>query len=129
MAKKVVLRREGEKWMAPVCHEIVALVCKDNDRAIGIDMNTGQVAVSDGQQARLLPTPDTRRLEARKRRHQRRLARHKRGPRRRERAPGGEWRGPRGGSPWCAETGNTTRAGSLRTGPAPSSSRTWRRLA
>ena len=85
VAKKAVLRREGGKWMATVCYEIAAPVRMDNAHAIGIDMNTRQVAVSDGQEARLMPAPDTRRLEARKRRHQRRLARHKRGSKRRAR--------------------------------------------
>ena len=85
VAKKAVLRREGGRWMATVCYEIAAPVHMDNGCAIGVDMNTRQVAVSDGQQAGLLPAPDTRRLEARKRRHQRRLARHKRGSKRRAR--------------------------------------------
>ena len=75
--KQAVLRRQGGKWMATVCDAIAAPVRGDNGRAIGIDMNTRQVAVSDGREARLLPAPDTRRLEARKRRHQRRLARQR----------------------------------------------------
>ena len=85
VGKKAVLRREGGKWMATVCYEVAAAVRNDSGRGIGIDISTGQVAVSDGQQAGLLPAPDTRRLEARKRRHQRRLACQRRGSRRRER--------------------------------------------
>ena len=51
--KQAVLRREGGKWMATVCDAIAAPVRGDNGRAIGLDMNTRQVAVSDGREARL----------------------------------------------------------------------------
>ena len=62
---KAVLRRVGGKWMATVCYEIAAPVRTDNGRAIGIDMNTRQVAVGDGQQAHLLPAPGPNATRAR----------------------------------------------------------------
>ena len=50
--------------------------------AIGIDMNAGQVATSDGA---VIAAPDTGRLKARVKRYQKQLSRQRRGSRRRER--------------------------------------------
>ena len=82
---QAVLKRVNGKWMAVVCYAVAAPARPDDGTVTGVDMNVGQVAVSDGRRARCLPAPDPRRLEARKRRYQRRLARQRRGSRRRER--------------------------------------------
>ena len=82
---QAVLRRVNGKWMAVVCYAIAAPARPDDGTVAGVDMNVGQVALSDGRRARLLHAPDSRRLEARIRRYQRRLARQRRGSRRRER--------------------------------------------
>ena len=78
---KAVIKRVCGKWYATVCYAIPAQGRADNGAVVGLDMNVGQVADSDG---RIHRAPDTRRLEARKRRHQRRMARQQRGSRRRE---------------------------------------------
>ena len=78
-----VLRREAGRWYAVVCHAVAVAQPEDDGTAIGIDMNAGQVAASDG---RLFHAPDTRRLEARKRRYQRMVARRRRASHRRDRA-------------------------------------------
>ena len=77
------LKREGGKWYAVVCYAVTVAESEDDGTAIGVDMNAGQVATSDGRIHRM---PDMARLEARKRRYQRMVARRKRGSRRRERA-------------------------------------------
>ena len=77
-----VLKRAAGKWYAVVCYRVEAPGREDDGTVIGLDMNAGQVAASDG---RLFHSPDTRRLEARARRLSRRLARQKRGSGRRER--------------------------------------------
>ena len=79
--KSATLRREGGKWYAVVAVAIPAPVREDNGHAIGIDMNAGQIATSDGA---LIPAPDTGKLKARARRYRKQLARRRRGSRRRE---------------------------------------------
>ena len=81
-ARSAVLKREGGKWYAVICFAVSAPVPEDDGTVVGLDMNAGQVATSDGE---VREAPGGARLEARKRRHQRRLARQKRGSRRRER--------------------------------------------
>jgi len=82
---QATLKRVNGKWMAVVCYAIAAADRPDDGTVTGVDMNVGQVAVSDGRHARILHAPDPRRLEAKIRRQQRRLARQRRGSRRRER--------------------------------------------
>ena len=77
-----VLKCEAGKWFAVVCYEVAAPEREDDGTAIGVDMNAGQIATSDGV---ILRKPDTDRLEARKRRCQRKMTRQKKGSRRRER--------------------------------------------
>ena len=77
------LKLERGRWYAVVCYGIPAVEREDDGSAIGVDMNAGQVADSEGNIYRF---PDMRRLEARKRRYQRMVARRKRGSKRRERA-------------------------------------------
>ncbi len=76
-----VLKREEGRWKAVVCYAVPLAEREDNGHAIGVDMNAGQVATSDGEILRL---PSSRRLEARARRHARKLARQRRGSKRRE---------------------------------------------
>ena len=80
--KSATLKREGGKWYAVVAVAIPAPVHEDNGHAIGIDMNAGQIATSDGA---VIAAPDTGRLKARVKRYQKQLARQRRGSRRRER--------------------------------------------
>ena len=80
--KSVAVKRVCGKWCAVVCYAIPAAERPDNGAVVGVDMNAGQVATSEGE---ILRAPDTRRLEARKRRYQRKMARQRRGSRRRER--------------------------------------------
>ncbi len=68
-----VQKRRSGRWSAVVCH--AAAGPEGDGTAIGIDMNAGQVAASDG---RLFHAPDMRRLEARRRRYQRMVARRRR---------------------------------------------------
>ena len=82
---QATLRRVNGKWMAVVCYAIAAVERPDDGTVTGVDMNAGQVAVSNGRHARILHAPDPRRLEAKIRRQQHRLARQRRGSRRRER--------------------------------------------
>ncbi|MXX23095.1 MAG: transposase [Rhodospirillales bacterium] len=82
---QAVLRRVNGKWMAIVCYAVAAPARPDDGTVTGVDMNVGQVAVSDSCSTHIVHAPDSRRLEARKRRYQRRLARQRRGSRRRER--------------------------------------------
>lgn len=75
-------RRNG-KWYCTVAYAVAAPVKCRNGQSVGVDMNVGQVATSDGEIHRL---PDVRRLEARKRRYQRMVARRQKGSNRRARA-------------------------------------------
>jgi len=104
--RSAIPKREGGKWYAAVA--VLAPVHDDNGHAIGIDMNAGQIATSDGM---VIPAPDTGRLKARAKRYRRQLACQRRGSR------------------WYAATGITGPAARLRTRPAPSSSRTCNRSA
>ena len=79
---QAVVKRVCGKWYATVCYRVAAAERPDSGEVIGLDMNVRQVAASDG---RLFHAPDTRRLEARKRRYQRKMARQRKGSRRRER--------------------------------------------
>ena len=78
-----VLKREAGRWYAIVCYTVTLPEREDDGSAIGLDMNAGQVATSDGCIDR---APDMARLEARKRRYQRMVSRRRKGSRRRERA-------------------------------------------
>lgn len=77
---KAVIKRSLGRWYCTVFYR--ALVERlDNGLAVGVDMNCGQVATSTGH---LLHQPDTRKLEARRKRYQRQVARRKKGSKRRE---------------------------------------------
>ena len=85
--KTVRIKQEGRKWYAYVCYEITVprvRMC-DLKTAVGIDMNVGQVALSNGE---LIHQPDVSKYEARKKRYQRKMSRQKRGSNRRLRTKG-----------------------------------------
>jgi len=71
-----VVRRTGKRWEIVLCLKVSVPDAEDNGKTIGLDMNVGQVAVSDGTIHRL---PDSSRLSARKRRYERRKARQRKG--------------------------------------------------
>ncbi len=78
------MKRECGKWYAVVLYRVPAseVTKPDDGKAVGVDMNVGQVTTSDGEIIRL-DTARLERLEARKRRYQRKLARQVRGSNRR----------------------------------------------
>ena len=78
--KQVAVKRVGKRWHAVVCYEVEVGERREDGRALGIDMNVGQVATSDGAVLRL---PVSSRLVARHRRQQRVAARRRKGSRRR----------------------------------------------
>ncbi len=75
-ARAVTIKRECGRWYATVRYRVPACEVEriDDGHAVGVDMNVGQVATSDGEIIRL---DDARleRLECRKRRYQRRMER------------------------------------------------------
>ena len=77
-----VLKRCAGKWYAIVCLKGALPEAEDDGSTVGVDMNAGQVAVSDG---RLFRAPDVRRLEGRAKRLARKLAGQRKGSKRRER--------------------------------------------
>lgn len=76
---KAVVKRSLGHWYCTVVYK-VPVERTDNGLAVGVDMNCGQVAVSTGH---LLHQPDTRTLEAKKKRYQRQMTRRKKGSNRR----------------------------------------------
>ena len=76
---------DGDKWRAVLFYAAKVWRRADDGLSIGVDMNCGQVAVSTGE---LLHAPDTRVLEAKRKRHQRRADRRKPGSNRRRGAHG-----------------------------------------
>ncbi len=80
--KSVAIKRVCGTWHAVVCYEVAVPARSDDGEVVGVDMNVRQVTASDRE---VFHAPDTRRLEARKKRYARRLARQRRGSRRRQR--------------------------------------------
>ena len=76
IAKQAVFTPEGGKWFCTVFYEVEAEVCVDDGRAIGVDRNVGQCALSSGA---IIHLPNVSLLEARRRRYQRRMARQAKG--------------------------------------------------
>ena len=75
-------RRNG-KWYCTIAYRVAEPAKCANGAAVGVDMNVGQIATSDGHIHRM---PDLSRLEPRRRRYQRMVARRRKGSGRRERA-------------------------------------------
>lgn len=79
--KQVVLRHDGHRWRAFVSYEVEVERRPDDGEVLGVDMNTRQVATSDGHFYFL---PDLKKKEARRKRYQRRMARQVKGSNRRK---------------------------------------------
>jgi len=79
--KQVVLRHDGHRWRAFVFYEVEVEKRPDDGEILGVDMNTRQVATSDGHFYFL---PDLKKKEARRKRYQRRMARQVKGSGRRK---------------------------------------------
>ena len=77
------VRQCGRKWFCSVIYEVDLPERIDNGLAVGLDRNVGQVATSTGD---IIPLPDTRSLEARKKHYQRMVSRRQKGSNRRKRA-------------------------------------------
>ena len=82
--RQVTVKRELGKWYAYVTWRVPAKYVErqDNGRVVGIDMNAGQVATSDGDFYRM---PDVAKKVSKWHRYQRRLARQQKGSNRRNR--------------------------------------------
>ena len=83
-AVKATVKRVCGKWYCVVSYEVPEQPAIDNGLAVGVDMNTGQVAVSTGDILRM--PARLKMLEARKKRYQRMMARRKKGSNRRAKA-------------------------------------------
>ena len=79
--KQVVLRHDGYRWRAFVFYKVEAEQRPDNGELLGVDMNTRQVATSDGH---FYFMPDLKKKEARRKRYQRRMAKQIKGSNRRK---------------------------------------------
>jgi putative transposase len=79
--KQAVLRHDGHRWRAFVSYEVEVEQKPDDGEFLGVDMNTRQIATSDGNFYFL---PDLKKKEARRKRYQRRMARQVRGSNRRK---------------------------------------------
>ncbi len=73
-AKAVVIKKQQHKFYAVVCYEIDEPERNCNGEVIGIDLNVGQFATSDGE---IKCIPDLQKLESRHRRYQRQMSRRK----------------------------------------------------
>ena len=83
--KQAVFKREGGKWYCTVFYQVAIAERTNDGELVGVDLNAGQCATSEGKIIRL---PDTSGLEARRRRYQRRMARQVKGGQRRRRTRG-----------------------------------------
>ena len=79
--KQVVLRHDGHRWRAFVFYEVEVEQRLDDGEFLGVDMNTRQVATSDGHFYFL---PDLKKKEARRKRYQRKMERQIKGSNRRK---------------------------------------------
>lgn len=79
--KQVVLRHDGRRWRAFVFCEVEVEEKAEDRKILGVDMNTRQVATSDGHFYFL---HDLGKKEARRKRYQRGMARQVKGPKRRK---------------------------------------------
>ena len=80
--KQATVKLVGGKWYASLMYKLPEAVMVDNGLAVGIDMNCHNIATSDGQ---VIPVPDIKKLQARRKRYQRKLARQQKGSNRRNR--------------------------------------------
>ena len=80
--KRATIKRVNGKWYCIVCYQVDLPKQTDEGTVIGVDRNVGQIATSDGH---IFLLPDTKRLEARRKRYQRYMARQEKGSNRRNR--------------------------------------------
>lgn len=80
--KRATVKQVQRKWYCTVSYQVDLPERTDDGTVIGVDRNVSQIATSDGETIHL---PDTKRLEARRRRYQRRMARQRKGSNRRNR--------------------------------------------
>ena len=71
-AKSATVSNLRGKWFVAINYELPEPAIKDNGKAIGVDMNVGQIATSEGT---IIQMPDTKLLDIRKKRWQRKQAR------------------------------------------------------
>ena len=71
-ARQATVKLAGDKWFVAIMYKLPEPALKDNGKAIGIDMNVGQIATSEGT---IIQMPDTKLLDIRKKRWQRKQAR------------------------------------------------------
>ena len=69
---QVVVTKQSDRFFATVCYDVGEVELNDSGRFVGIDMNVGQFATSDGEIRR---APDYRKQEAKSNRYKRRMAR------------------------------------------------------
>ena len=79
--KQAVLRHDGRRWRAFVSYEIEVEEKMDDGEILGVDMNTRQIATSDGDFYHL---PDLEKKEKRRKWYQRKMARQVEGSNRRK---------------------------------------------
>ncbi len=79
--KQVVLRHDGYRWRAFIFYEVEVKQKPDDAKVLGVDMNTRQIATSDGHFYFL---PDFEKKEKRKKWYQRKMARQIKGSNRRK---------------------------------------------
>ena len=79
--RQVVLRHNGHRWRAFIFYEVEAEQRLDDGEFLGVDMNTRQVATSDGHFYFL---PDLEKKEKRRKWYQRKMARQVKGSNRRK---------------------------------------------
>ena len=82
---QAVLKRVNGRWMATVCYRVELGAPANDGTVTGIDRNVRQLASTNGETVTFHHAPDTKRLQARRRRYQRRMARQRRGSNRRKR--------------------------------------------
>ena len=77
--RMVVVNTYKNKFRATVCYEIEEVERTKNGKKVGIDRNTNQFAMSDGDNRAKVRMPSVAKLETKKKRHQRKLSRLKKG--------------------------------------------------
>ena len=80
--RTATVKRILNRWYCTVSYQVDLPEPTDDGTVMGVDRNVSQIATSDG---RIIRLPDTKRLEARRKRYQRRMARQQKGSNRRNR--------------------------------------------
>ena len=88
-AKRATVKLVGDKWFVAIMYELPEPTIKDNGLAIGIDMNVGQIATSEGT---IIQMPDTKSHELFRTKQEKGYYPHKLGRRRPRRSLGHSWK-------------------------------------